>query len=114
MINEFEIEKTGIYYQVQEKNNETFHNFKLKKTTEAILSIDGKNKVLFGMPRIVYRTRNKTYGNQIYFQFWIQEKGQDYNASSEWSNFEIYFTEEEGLRFLETTLKFIKKLRGLE
>ena len=108
--------KKDIYLQVEEKKGEMFFNFKLKKLINCVVCIDGINKVVKGSPRIVYRIRNKTYGSEIYFQFWINplKDKEEYEANTPWENVEYYLKEKEGIDLLETALEFIKQIKPKE
>lgn len=87
-----------------------YHNIKFKRLTKAVICRDGKNTVVLGYPRIVYREGNSTFGDEIYMQFWIITENGEYDANSPYSNFEYYFKDKEGIEFLELVVKYIQSL----
>lgn len=94
----------------KDKEGREYHNIKFKKQIEAVLCIDGVNKVFFGFPRVVIRKGNSHFGEQVYIQFWIQEKGKEYKDNTQWQNFEFYFTNMEFLEFITIVYNYIKDL----
>jgi hypothetical protein len=104
----------NIYYQKSndEKGN-VFHQIKFKVLKNLVVAINGVNKNFKGFYRIVMKTGNFGFGNELYFQFWVVSKDgkiEDYNINSKYENIEVYFDLNEGIKFIEIALNKFKEI----
>jgi hypothetical protein len=76
--------------------------------TNAVVSINGKNIVVKGNPKISARIGNSKFGNELLFEFLIKEKISEYDSHSTYKSLEYYLPLEEGIKFLEESLLFLK------
>lgn len=108
---EFYIDDDIAVQVAEDQEGRVFYNIKYKKKQDGVFCKDKKNQVLKGYPRIIYRVGNSRFGEEIYFQFWITEEGENYTANTQWENMEWYFSTTSGIRFLEVAVDYIKKIR---
>lgn len=100
--------KDDIFLQVErDKDGRQYHNIKKKKPINAVICINGENKVVKGYHRIVIRKGASKFGNEIYNQFWIIGEKKNYKANTNYSNIEFYYTEKEFIKFMRTVLSYI-------
>lgn len=109
---EFDIGDNMAVQIYKSKDGQEYHNIKSKIVREGVYCKNRTNQVLLGYPRIVLRKGNNNFGEQIYFQFWILEGKEEYQAKTDWENMEWYFSADAGILFLEKALAYIKSIRG--
>ena len=95
--------------QIVNEGEQTFHNIKYKKAVNCVVAVDGVNKTFRGFPRIVLSQGESQFKEEMYFQFWINEKtGEEYKMNTGWENIECHLGAFDGIKFLEVALQYIK------
>lgn len=77
--------------------------------TNADVCINDKNHILRGNPKIIARVGDSKFGEEIVFQFLIKEIKETYEKVSKYDTIEYYLPLEEGIKFLEKSLGFLRK-----
>lgn len=95
---------------VDNKGN-VYYNCYSNIPTEAIVCYGKINVVFKGNPKIVVRKGTESvFGEQILFQFLIDNIIEKYPARSPHSVIEYYLPLKEGLKFLKDTIKYIEEV----
>lgn len=112
--------KNGFVYLKTTDNlgREYFNIMSLDHSNQGVLTKDGVVTSYAGYPKIVLRKGRSKYGDQVYFKFWIKKEIDSYKLKCEnptynkYNFFEVYFTLEESITFLETSLKILKRIQS--
>jgi len=75
---------------------------------EACLTLNGVVYVLSVVPKLVLRRGESAFGEQIFFDFRIDEVKHEYKTSTQFQGFELYLPKDEGLSFVREWLKYIE------
>jgi len=88
-----------------------YHNIYFVKDTNINVAVDGVNTTYHGTPKITFREGNSVYGEEMILQFNIKDKIKEYNMNSDWQTVEQYFDFDDGIKFLEQALEYIKEVK---
>jgi len=77
--------------------------------TDAIINVDGKNRVFKGVPEIIIREGESIFGNQLIFNFLINSEIESYPASTPHKRLEIYFPKDKALELLQKIIDALKE-----
>lgn len=95
-----------------DEDGRRYFNIKRKKPVDAVVCIDGINVHVRGEFRIVYREGNSKFGDEIYFQVWINEQDKEYTANSPYANIEYYMPKEDALEMMDIAFRYINSIKG--
>jgi len=104
--------KFKVYLHKDNRGN-IYYNLKYYKQVEACICIDGKNQDFKGYPKVVIRTGDSKYKNQILLQFLITEKIKEYPSNSVYRTIEYYFTIQDGIEFFTELNKALKDIKDI-
>lgn len=78
--------------------------------TNAVISLNDKNIVVKGNPKISVRTGEKSkFGKELLFQFLIEKVEKEYISNSNYKTIEYYLPLKEGLEFLKKSIIYFEK-----
>lgn len=86
-----------------------YHTVYANIETSAVVSAEGKNTVFKGNPKINLRKGTSEFGEEVFMEFLINKKISEYPSNTTYQTIEIYFGAEEGIKFLEDALKYLKE-----
>ena len=83
-----------------------FSNF----TQDAIVCVDGTNKVYSTKPNIAVRKGDSVFNNQVVLQMVVEGEKESYPANTSWKHIETYFKiNKETLQFFREFVKVLEK-----
>lgn len=76
---------------------------------ECVLSLGGVNHVYDGFFKVVSRTGDSAFGDQVFFEFKINEMKKTYKSNTKHNCFEVYMPKEKALRILKEMVSNLEK-----
>lgn len=86
-----------------------YHKVTYDKDIPCVITLNGTNLKVTGTPRIVLRTGDSKFGEEVLFEFFITSFDEEYPTNSKWNCTEYYLTKDEAINFLKTALEELNK-----
>ena len=97
------------YAEKKDMVERTYHTAYSNLETNAVVCAEGTNTVFKGTPKFNLRTGTSEFGEEMFFEFLIGKKVEEYPSNSKYATIEVYFGVNDGIQFLEDALKHLKE-----